>query len=276
MKAAQTGGPDYNARIRRAQHLASVHPFAAEVLNFYEQIANFQKMLYGRILRRSSELTGPIDEANISALLPHFPEVLQVVEGCGPQPAAEAAKQLASQGREKWLSLLTEFWTRGRRPGSAMEGQALVEPLTEFVLRAFLQPYAEFLAAGLADPPAETTSRECPRCTASPLLGVLRPEGDGGKRRLLCSFCLQEWDFRRIYCPACGEVQEQKLPVYVAEKFPHIRVESCETCKSYVPTIDLTKDGNAVPIVDDLAAIPLSLWAEEHGYRRLHGNLLGT
>jgi formate dehydrogenase maturation protein FdhE len=38
----------------------------------------------------------------------------------------------------------------------------------------------------------------------------------------------------------------------------------------------LTTDGNAVPMVDDLAAIPLSLWADEHGYTRLQGNLLGT
>jgi formate dehydrogenase maturation protein FdhE len=41
-------------------------------------------------------------------------------------------------------------------------------------------------------------------------------------------------------------------------------------------TIDLTKNGRAIPIVDDLAAIPLSLWADEHGYTRLQPNLLGT
>jgi FdhE protein len=276
MKAAQTGGPDYNARTRRAQHLASVHPFAAEVLHFYEHVANFQKILYGRILQRPNELAGPIDQAKVGALLPHFPEILEMVERFGPSSTAQAAHELAAQGREKWWSLLTEFWVHGRS-ATVLDGEvAPVEPLTEFILRAFLQPYAEFLAAGLADPPAATTYRECPRCTSAPLLGVLRPEGDGGKRRLLCSFCLQEWDFRRIFCPACGEAEEQKLPVYVAEKFAHVRVESCETCKFYVRTIDLTKDGHAVPIVDDLAAIPLSLWAEEHGYRRLQGNLLGT
>jgi FdhE protein len=121
-----------------------------------------------------------------------------------------------------------------------------------------------------------TTPHECPLCGGRPLLGVLRLEGDGGKRRMMCSFCLQEWDYRRIFCPACGETDEKKLPVYVAEQFPHIRVEICETCKVYVRTIDLTKDGNAVPLVDDLAAIPLSLWAQEHGYTHLHPNLLGT
>jgi len=69
---------------------------------------------------------------------------------------------------------------------------------------------------------------------------------------------------------------EKKLPVYVAEQFSHIRIEACDTCKSYLRTIDLTKNGCAIPIVDDLAAIPLSLWAQERGYTRLQPNLLGT
>lgn len=141
----------------------------------------------------------------------------------------------------------------------------------------FLQPYCEFVAMRQAEPgPALTTHRECPRCGSEPLLGVLRPEGDGAKRRLLCSFCLQEWDFRRIYCAACGEEDEKKLPVYVAEQFPHIRVECCDTCNTYIRSIDLTKDGHAIPIVDDLAAVPLTLWTQEHNYSRLHANLLST
>jgi len=120
------------------------------------------------------------------------------------------------------------------------------------------------------------TVRVCPQCCARPLLGVLRPEGDGGKRFLLCSFCSQEWEFRRILCPTCGEEAEGKLPVYVAEQLPHIRVEACDTCQFYIRTVDLTKDGHAIPLVDDLAAIPLSLWAHEKGYSRLQPNLLGT
>jgi FdhE protein len=93
---------------------------------------------------------------------------------------------------------------------------------------------------------------------------------------MVCSFCAYEWEFRRILCPTCGEEEEKKLPVYVAEQFPHLRVEACETCKFFVRTIDLTKDGYAVPVVDDLAAIPLTLWAHEHGYSRLQPNLLGS
>jgi FdhE protein len=139
-----------------------------------------------------------------------------------------------------------------------------------------LQPYAERAASAALVNPVSMTPKLCPICGGRPLLGVLRQEGDGAKRLLLCSFCSNEWEFRRIFCPVCGEVDEKKLPVFAAEEFPHLRVECCETCKFYTRTIDLTKDGHAVPLVDDLAAVPLTLWADEHGYSRLQPNLLGT
>ena len=62
---------------------------------------------------------------------------------------------------------------------------------------------------------------------------------------------------------------------YVASQFAHVRVEACETCRTYINTIDLTKDGRAVPEVDELAAVPLTLWADENGYAKLERNLFG-
>src|SRR5579864_1960268 len=283
MKAVQTGRPDYDARMRRARHLAAAHPFAAEVLTFYERLVAFQKDFYGKIrcsgrVPPRSGMDGHLrSELHLGDLLRHFPELLALLRNVGPQPVAEAARAMASRASSEWSDLLMDFWSFSRGTESGAEVQDLpAQPLEEFVLRAFLQPYAEFLAGRMPEAPVAATYRSCPRCGSPPLLGVLRQEGDGGKRRLLCSFCLQEWDFRRIFCAACGEEDEKKLPVYVAEQFPHVRVESCDTCKFYLRTIDLTKDGNAVPIVDDLAAIPLSLWAHERGYARVHPNLLGT
>ena len=57
-----------------------------------------------------------------------------------------------------------------------------------------------------------------------------------------------------------------KLAIYAAKEFSHVRVEACDVCHSYIKTVDLTKDGLAVPVVDELATIPLNLWATEHGY----------
>lgn len=270
--------PDYEGRIGRAKYLATRYPFAAEVLNFYQQLASFQKTIYSEMRRALDNRSNgsPRDplrsELDCDLLLAHFPRLLSFLERAGPEPIAAAARQLSSQEVSAWATCLAHFWRvegRGRHWAGA-------ETLKEFILRAFLQPQVEFLAQGMAPPSVDERPRQCPRCDSAPLLGVLRPEGDGGKRSLVCSFCLCEWEFRRIFCSACGEEAENKLPVYVADQLPHIRIEACDTCRSYLRTIDLTKNGRAIPIVDDLAAIPLSLWAEEHGYSRIQPNLLGT
>lgn len=299
MTSAQTGGPDYDARIRRAQHLGAKHAFAGEVLAFYQHLAIFQKHLYTQLPQNASHApANPPDpsadfraQLDLALLLQHFPDLLSLLQRVGPPPIADAARQLSLQGPAAWITFLTNYWStagacegtaqRPQRPQQpqapqAKDQQPASEALTEFILRVFLQPFAEFLAAHHPAPPLEGTHRVCPLCGSSPLLGVLRPEGDGGKRSLVCSFCLYEWNFRRILCPTCGEEAESKLPVYIAEQLPHIRVEACDTCHAYLRTIDLTKDGHAIPLVDDLAAIPLTLWATEHSYSRPHPNLLAT
>lgn len=303
MSAAQIDGPSfgfhnpgYEARIRRAQELAAKYPFAAEVLGFYRQLASFQHTFYKQLRAAATKQPAliPADpfrsSLDLVPLMPQFPEFLHLLESAGTPQIAEAARRLSVQGAAAWIAFLGDFWSAGRlqRQGSGESGEdesaangtlesgsQSAEFLTAFILRAFLTPCAELFApaAPVASQSAGTQD-VCPRCDSAPLVGVLRREGDGAKRFLLCSFCLQEWDYRRILCPACGETEERKLPVYVAEQFPHIRVETCETCKSYIRSIDLTKDGHASPIVDDLAAIPLSLWAAERGYTRLQPNLL--
>jgi FdhE protein len=274
--AAKNVASDYDGRIRRAERLATLHPFTQEVLTFYKRIAEFQKSARARMLPSGKpqgvdkNLPSLRQELRIEGLLPNFQDFLKLVAENAPITLAESARQLSNQRSEVWTTLLEDYWaTSGRddRPNAAFD---------QFLPRAFLQPYAEQLSGDHAANETSAFPSLCPLCGARPLLGVLRPEGDGGKRFLLCSFCLREWEFRRIFCATCGEETETKLPVYVAEQFPYIRVEACETCKFYLRTIDLTKDGNAVPLVDDLAAIPLSLWAEEHGYSRAQPNLLGT
>jgi FdhE protein len=104
---------------------------------------------------------------------------------------------------------------------------------------------------------------------------VLRGEGDGAKRSLICSLCSTEWDFRRLLCPSCGEESPDKLPVYTAAEVPYVRIEACDTCHMYIKAVDLSKNGLAVPVVDELATPSLNLWAEEHGYTKVQLNLLG-
>jgi formate dehydrogenase maturation protein FdhE len=275
MMPGQPGGAEYDARIRRAETLRSRHSAAKEFLAFYEHVASFQKLLRANIsaVEVKPESAPPAElraELDLTVLLPHFRGYLSVVENHAPAALAESARQFALLPSESWIASLEAHWQCAGRSDQQ------VGAFAQFLPRVFLEPYAEFRAALVPRAPLVVTTRLCPLCGSRPLLGVLRPEGDGGKRFLLCSFCLQEWEFRRILCPTCGEEAEDKLPVFIAEDSPHVRVEACDTCKFYLRTIDLTKDGNAVPLVDDLAALPHTLWAHEQGYSRIQPNLLGT
>lgn len=286
MTLLAAGKVNYRARIERAALLAQRGEFAAkQVLSFYGELAKFQKEKYEALpkvwgKRAVVPASGDLrSELYLDAALEGFGKLLKIVEQQAPGVLRDEARELAAKGRARQGEILEHFWKSGLIEPSSMGTQAAPGsepmPLSDFFARVTLQPYAEFVGGAMPQPAPLMTVCRCPRCNALPVLGVLRLEGDGGKRSLVCSFCSLEWEFRRIFCAKCGEDTEQKLPVFVAEQFPHIRMECCETCKHVLRTVDLTKDGNAVPLVDDLAAVPLSLWAEENGYQRIQENLLG-
>jgi formate dehydrogenase accessory protein FdhE len=267
---------EHDARIRRAEKLIAEKCSASELLWFYKRIASFQKTFLVQISdaalgQPAAQQFGSVrDVLDLTLLLPHFRSFLSLIEQNAPHALAAAAREIAALSSDSWIALLTAYWENGGRFDQQIGAFA------QFFPRAFLEPYAAYVAGRTAVPPVLATPRLCPLCGGRPLFGVLRLEGDGGKRCMVCSFCGYEWAFRRILCPTCGEEEEKKLPVYVAEQFPHVRVEACDTCTFFVRTIDLTKDGHAVPVVDDLAAIPLTLWAHQLGYSRLQPNLLGS
>ena len=277
MTLLATGKVNYRARIERTEWLAKIHQFAREILTFYSAIAEFQRDYYEALpklwgKKPVAPASGDLrSELRPEVVLGPFENLLKMVGERAPGTLASEARHLQSQGLKRMEEILRIFWKKG-----LLEANSGDTPAAEFLARTMLQPYADFVCGAMLPPAPLMTVCRCPRCNALPLLGVLRPEGDGGKRFLVCAFCGLEWEFRRIFCASCGEEQEAKLPIYVAEQFPHIRMECCETCKHFLRTIDFTRDGHAVAVVDDLAALPLSLWAEEHGYRRIQRNLLGT
>ena len=136
-----------------------------------------------------------------------------------------------------------------------------------------LQPYAEYLASR-GDVQAQRAGRTCPFCSSRPVAGVLHGEGDGAKRWLLCSLCSTEWPFRRVLCSGCGEENKDKLPIYTPRNSPPCAWMPATIATSYIKSVDLTKDGHAVPMVDEIATVALNIWAEEHEYSKLETNLL--
>jgi FdhE protein len=74
---------------------------------------------------------------------------------------------------------------------------------------------------------------------------------------------------------ACAENDERRLCYFRAAEFDHVRVDVCETCGHYIKSVDLTRLGRAVPLVDEVAAGALDLWAHERGYTKVTRNLIG-
>jgi FdhE protein len=262
----------WQQRIKRAEHLAKRYSFVAEILGFYAKIARFQEDFYRR-LEAAADRLSKVASGEQSFGPPESPEIivrfgpfLSIVEKLGPARLAALARDLQQSSPESWSELLDASWNTTESSSEAPE---------EFLARAFLQPYAEFVRSRLAMKSDGYTHSRCPFCNRKPGLGVLRQQGDGARRSLMCSFCLAEWEFRRIVCPGCGEENNARLPVYTATDFDYTRVECCDTCHAYLKAVDLTKNGLAEPMVDEMAAAPLDLWAQEHGYSKLQRNLMG-
>jgi len=139
----------------------------------------------------------------------------------------------------------------------------------------FLEHHPALIERALLGPWMEAQPAGSRACEHKPQAALLIPEFDGLRRRLACSVCWWEWDFRRIQCPGCGETDFERLPSFQADEFPHLRVDACDSCKTYLLTADLSRDKDAIAIVEDLAALPLHFWAAEQGYQHLEPNLFG-
>ena len=264
----------WQQRIRRAEILAAQHPFAGQILSFYIHIARFQQDLYRHIERASRPLSGQQKAGatcppELPELLSSFPRFLEIVKKQAPARLAQIAHDLSQSPSASWTDLLNNAWSASDQPSKQPSDPS------EFLALTFLQPYAEFIRSRVPLQLEGYSYSLCPFCSRKPALAVLRPLGEGARRNLLCGFCLCEWEFRRIVCPGCDEKDHAKLPVYTAEEFPYIRVECCDTCHTYIKSIDLSKNGLADPLVDELASVPLDLWAQDRGYAKLHPNLLG-
>ena len=168
---------------------------------------------------------------------------------------------------------------RDDRPDPARLAAYAADRVMSGIIDATLKagPAALGAAAGEAcsGGPAE---RGCPRCGGLPQLSYLADAGEtlvSGPRMLLCCRCGESWVHQRMTCPGCGEQATSKLPIFAdAERFPHLRADACESCRTYVITIDLRKEAGAVPVVDELVALPLDLYVQARGFAKVVPNLM--
>ncbi len=174
-------------------------------------------------------------------------------------------------------------------------------PVERFLARAALGPVLEALpeARGACRGPRDAV--HCPDCGGPPQLSYFAPAPEdlaSGRRHLLCARCGASWGYTRMTCAGCGEETSAKLPIFSemgatsGERgsvvrgltrpaspadaiFPHVRIEACETCHRYLLSFDLDVDQESVPVVDEIGALPLDLYARERGFTKITTNLMG-
>lgn len=267
-------------RARRARLLAGQHDESAQVLGFYAHLADAQAALLAHaddvVPPRPVSAEGLAADLSRDALDAIASRFLAAVTRHAPPALASSLEALASSGPSAWREALeAAVSSEGSDPSPP-------DPASAFLCEALVQPFAELAARHWAGSPVaaqprvvtDTSEQRCPCCGDRPVVGVLREQGHGAGRLLVCGRCATEWPAPRMVCPACAAIDVQALPVFRADAWPAIRIESCERCRHYLKSVDLTVDGAAVPVVDDLASLPLDLWAAGQGLRRGRSGLL--
>jgi FdhE protein len=258
----------WSQRVARARQLGHGDGPSASLLSSYADLLTLQLAAF-ESFRRGGPPSGSL-ERDLPVVRAQVPPLLHAIAEKGPERLAmEATALLDDQARlagEATDQLLLAYW-------HAPSDQ-------NFFGKAALQPYASWLAESGVDPLDRAVTRadnRCPFCSGRPQLSILvaASESDGGGRQLLCATCLTVWPFRRVVCVYCGEEDERKTGYFHTPAFDHLRLDACESCKHYLKTVDLTKLGLAVPLVDEVAGAPLDLWARERGYEKIELNLLG-
>jgi ribosomal protein L37E len=278
--SAEIAASPWTSRAERAEELRGRYPFASEVLTLYLALLPVQDDAWRAARERPPD---PAEAARWAAARV-LPGILEATAAAGPATLREEVRsRVADGGDEDVLAA----WVAG----------AELHPVARYLARASLAPVLEALGgrAGEAGAPVRTGKGGalCPSCRGLPQVSCVTDSGESlvsGRRDLLCARCGSSWDYTRTACPACGEADETRLLVYSEHwegavslngngagpaVFPHLRIAGCETCRRYLIEVDMALDGRAVPEVDELAALPLDLYAAEQGLTKVTPNLMG-
>jgi formate dehydrogenase accessory protein FdhE len=257
----------YPDRRRRAEQLRGRQPYAAEVLTLYLALLDVQEEVFQGVRERPPRG----DSVSAYAVERVLPRVLDATLAAAPPKLAEA---VVGRYHSADLDELVSRWLR-------FGDQSLTD---RYLARAALAPVLEALPseslAGICGAPSGAASQSrCPRCGGLPQLSYFALTGEAlvtGPLYLQCARCSHSWMHPRMCCVACGETSANRLLIYSdGEQLPHLRVDACDACRRYLLAVDLRKDAAAVALVDELAAIPLDLFAKERGFRKVVPNLMG-
>jgi FdhE protein len=285
LEAAVAANP-WPLRRERAAELADRFPHAAEMLRLYQALTVVQEEAQRQFFSPSGSLPPPLAGEGRGGGLASFavenvlPTVIDVTVDAGPQALRDGVISVFCSAD---LTEMVRTWLQFPSPSGGGQGGGSLNPVETYLARASASPLLEASAA-FPSPSGGGQggglSNHCPTCGGLPQLSYFAVSGEAlvsGPRYLVCSRCATNWIFSRMTCAGCGESTGPKLPIFQEhERFPHIRVDGCQTCRKYLLTFDLRRDTRAVPVVDEIAALPLDLYAREQGLTKIAPNLMGN
>ena len=270
-------------RRRRAELLRERHPFAVEMLTLYLALLDVWEEAADAAGEQRPEPAALAGWAARRVL----PRVAEATAVAGPGRLAEATRELAAAGAGE-ASLAA--WLAGDE----------LAPVERYLARASLRGPLQALDAdaACARDPSPRGGRHCQRCGGLAQVSFHDHSDEAlvsGHRRLACARCGASWSYSGSACASCGETAGGRRTIFAelrdgpvvgrgeqaeagrngAPTFPHLRIEGCESCKRYLIDVDLGRDARATPEVDELAALPLDLYAAERGLTKITPNLMG-
>jgi hypothetical protein len=282
LEAAVAGSANpWPMRRERAAELAERYPHAAEMLRLYQALTVVQEAAFQKLPSPSAGGQGGGSPDIAAFAVQHvLPGIIDVTVEAGPRALRDGVIALyaAADVRDvirRWLNL---------EP---------LPPFETYLARASASPLLEALTPH-PDPPPQggrgisatlphergREMHQCPACGGLPQLSYFAVSGEAlvsGPRYLVCSRCATSWVFSRMTCAGCGESTGTRLPIFQEqERFPHVRVDACQTCRKYLLTCELRREPRAVPVVDEIAALPLDLYARDQGFTKITPNLMGN
>jgi len=252
----------FDARRARAIELGGRFDFVAEPMRLVAALADAQKTAY---LRAQGDRPAAVDLASYVVRVA-LPLVMDATMSAGTEVLREAVLLRFHDGD---LMGIVETWLAGGELSEtdAYLARAATSPVLEAVPAARVS-----LHAGAAD------ERRCPACGGLPQLAIFGETGESlvtPKRGLVCSRCATEWTYPRMTCVSCRETEGGKMPILSDDALPHLRVYACDTCHAYLISVDTRREPGAVPLVDEIAALPLDIAAAERGYTKIARNVVG-
>jgi len=282
VSAELAGAATWRLRIDRSTVLAETAAPARELLRFYVDLLDLQEPLF--YIPAAAAWLDQIPRAQlrdlpVDSVAEDLARFLDDLGRIGTERIQTFTTGLASGDA---LDLVISFLRAAPEERGNLGGPA------SFVARSFLEPFAVRLAAAhehestpeAGSLPVNADSlapvvRACPFCEEPPLLTVIGADADRpGAQQAQCPLCSTAWVYPRLTCTACGTSTPDHLRQHNTDTWPHITLQSCESCRHYAKIVDLRVEGRAVPVVDDIASTELDLWARDQGWSRVRGHLL--